>query len=258
MSKLTDYFNTPEYLAYLKKNFEIKEFSATEREDTCKRPDVDLIFNYTNYMGISAGESLLEIGCGLGRLLNFFSKHYKIKPSGVDVSEEATRYAKEHLPIYAENIRCCKVENLPFDDCYFDHILCWAVFDLTQQGVALSQMMRVLKVGGTLLLTGKNDLFAGDDEDALVAEIRSREKNIPNHYTDYGLFKRAVEINGGCFEIEHFFLRRGDFMLGKYLVNKPDNFIEYCVVVRKIDHKSPVILKIAENFSKTWNDSNAK
>ena len=250
-AKQENYFNTSEYLDYLKKNFDLIE-SSRGRDVTCKRPDLDLVLGYTDRLEIKEGEDLLEIGCGLGRLLDFFSRHYQVIPSGVDISEDAIRLAQERLPAIAKNIKCATAEKLPFIDCSFDYVLCWAVFDLTEQSKALAEMMRVLKPGGALLLTGKNNLFMIDDEDALIAEIKSREKGIPNHYTDYMLLQKAVRLNGGDIELEHFFLRRGDFMLGLHSIERPEKFIEYCVIIRKKIHALPVCIDIAGAYSQTW------
>lgn len=251
LTKKSNYFNSSEYLDYLKKNFNLMD-SSEERDTTCMRPDISLVLKYTDRLGIKAGENLLEIGCGLGRLLEFFSKHYHVNSSGVDISQDAIELAKETLPSLAQNLKCAQAEKLPFNDCAFNFVLCWAVFDLTQQGESLAEMLRVLKPGGALLLTGKNNLFMDDDEEALLAEGGSRKKGIPNHYTEYSLLRRAVELNGGEMELEHFFLRRGDFMAGKFTNELPEKFVEYCVVVRKKTHVPQVVLNIADSYSKSW------
>ena len=251
-----DYFNTVDYLDYLKKNFDSIDLGPSGPDETCKRPDIELIFNYTELLRINAGESLLEIGCGLGRLLDVLGKRYCVISGGVDVSEEAVRLAHERLPEMAENIKCVTAEALPFPDSSFDHILCWAVFDLTDQGRALSEMIRVLKPGGEILLTGKNDLFMDDDDDALIAETKSREKGIPNHYTNYDAFRAAIEVNGCEMVMQHFFLRRGDFMRGAHLVSRPAKFIEYCVIIRKNFNAPQTIIEIAETHSRTWKQKN--
>lgn len=247
-----NYFNTVEYLDYLKKNFDAPTYSKDNRDETCKRPDVKLIFEYIDQLNIKAEESLLEIGCGLGRLLTFLCDRYQVVGSGVDVSKEAIRLAKERLPKIAQNIKLGTAENLPFADGTFDHVVCWAVFDLTEQGKSLAEMLRMLKAGGRLLLTGKNNLFMDDDEDALIAEIKSREKGIPNHYTDYNLLREAIQRNGGHVILEHFFLRRGDFMQGVHVTERPEKFIEYCVIIQKNTHVPPARLDIAGSHSQTW------
>lgn len=254
-AKKENYFNTPEYLDYLIKNFDLID-SSLGRDITCQRPDINLILNYTDKLRIRGSESLLEIGCGLGRLLEFFRSHYKITPSGVDVSESAIKEAKERLPSLNQNLKCSSAEELPFKDCEFDFVLCWAVFDLTDQGKALSEMIRVLKPGGSILLTGKNNNFMDDDSEALAAEIGSRNKGIPNHYTDYKLLTEAIHKNGGNIEFEHFFLRRGDFMQGKFTETLPSNFVEYCIIIKKVNHKEAYISKIADAYSNTWRQLN--
>lgn len=255
MLSKSNYFNTPEYLEYLKKNFDLIE-SNQVRDITCKRPDIDLILKYTDRLGIQPGENLLEIGCGLGRLLNFFTNYYHVISSGIDISEAAVELAKKQLPLVGRNIKCATAENIPFEDCVFNFVLCWAVFDLTSQGKSLAEMIRVLKPGGALLLTGKNNFFFDDDSEALLAEKGSREKGIPNHYTDYSLLKKLITLNGGSLELEHFFLRRGDFMQGAYTAEQPKKFIEYCIIVRKQSHVPLVSFDIAESHSKTWRSIN--
>ncbi|MBU0675969.1 MAG: class I SAM-dependent methyltransferase [Proteobacteria bacterium] len=247
-----EYFNTPEYIAYLKRNCELIDRDTGNRDETFTSPHMDIIIKYTDQLGIEPGRQMLEIGCGLGRLVDYLGKHYGIDISGIDVSDETCKLAMERLSQSSGEIKVGSAEKIPFPDSSFDYVLCWGVFDLTDQGYAIAEMLRVLKVGGKLLLTGKNNEFMPDDEDAQIAEIKSREKNIPNHYTDYNALKQLVESNGANLALEHFFLRRGDFMAGRYVINQPAQFQEYCVIVQKESIELPVINEISDSYSKTW------
>lgn len=255
---MNNYFNTKEYFNYLIKNFDFVNRSDNYRDETCKRPDIDLIFKYINYLDLQPGNAVLEIGCGLGRLLNSLVQKHGVIVSGIDVSVYAVDYAKQHINAPKKDIRCGDAEALPFDDASFDFVICWAVFDLTNQEKSLIEMLRVLKPGGKILLTGKNDTFLDDDEDAYIAEIKSREKNIPNHYTNYNSFINVASMNGGEFILQHFFLRRGDFMKGLNLTSQPDKFIEYCVIIKKNKNLMPKYIKVAEKYSQTWRKRNGK
>lgn len=249
-----NYFNTPDYVDYLKRNFEVEGWNADVSPDAyCKRPDNALILNYLEKLEFKPGQTLLEIGCGLGRLLALLESKYQIQASGVDVCRDAIQLAHERLPHARERIVCSSAENLPFSEGVFDRLLCWGVFDLTEQGEALAEMLRILKVGGKLLITGKNNFFESNDTEARIAEEKSREKRIPNHYTDYSAFRDLALANGARFEMEAFFARRGDFANNTPLPVKeaPSRFYEYCAILTKESAVLKSVKPIATLYSRS-------
>jgi ubiquinone/menaquinone biosynthesis C-methylase UbiE len=72
---------------------------------------------------------------------------------GVDVSQEATALATRQFARLngagQVEFHCASVEALPFDDESFDLVTCRLVLPYTRNGVALSEMARVLRPGRT-------------------------------------------------------------------------------------------------------------
>src|SRR5690606_24424957 len=92
----------------------------------------------------------------------------------------------------------------------FSKIVCWGVFDLTQQNIALRNMLEKLDLNGRMLLRGKNDYYHPEDEDAVIAEEKCKEKGISNHFTNYDSLCSLIESLGGKVVEESFFEWRGD------------------------------------------------
>lgn len=224
-----DYFNSKDYVDYLIKHFNIIDDAASE----IKRPDLTVVDKYVSQLNITKQEKILEIGCGLGRVLDWMNKKYLCDVAGIDVCEDAIGMAKKNLPHFSQQILCAPVEKIPFNDGSFDFVICWGVYDLTKQDNALSEMARVLKIGGKILLTGRNDNYHTTDDEAKIAEINIIKKGIPISYTDYSLFKTFSEQIGLKIEKNDFFEFRGDFAVLKGKNQEPERFYEYLAVLTK-------------------------
>jgi SAM-dependent methyltransferase len=127
-----------------------------------------------------------------------------------------------------------EAEQLPYADNFFDHVICWAVFDSCFQGRALSEMARVLKVGGRLLVTGKNDDYRDDDDGAFIAEENARNKKHPNFFTKFPLLSSALTELGLHRRRTCYFERRGDFSENRYSLSPPAHFYEYLLICSKV------------------------
>jgi len=103
---------------------------------------------------IKGGDSVLDAGCGNGRLLELL-KDKNINYIGVDVSDKLIELAKKRYPenrfLVADNL------NLPFPDSNFDKAFSIAVLhhipSAELRKKALLELKRVLKPGGILILT---------------------------------------------------------------------------------------------------------
>lgn len=100
-------------------------------------------------------DSMLDAGCAEGRNLKwFYANGYAI--SGIDADEERLAHAKLNFPDAASHFRVGNIDNLPYGENQFDHILCSAVLHFAQSEkhffAMFSELLRVLKPKGTLLI----------------------------------------------------------------------------------------------------------
>lgn len=120
---------------------------------------------------VKDGDSVLDIGCGNGRLYQLFDKK-SIAYTGVDISEELIKIAKEKYPCPPSAVasgtgRQAELQfevgdmiNLPFQDKKFDVIFSLVAFHhLPERSLhikALQEMKRVLKPGGKIIMLNWN------------------------------------------------------------------------------------------------------
>ena len=115
---------------------------------------------YINHFALkhtNEGDYILDVGCGIGLLCNLLKK-YNRKPVGIDVSTLAVETAKNNVEGVAFNQMYC--EQLDYQGGLFDCVTCTEVIEhLKEPGVAIGEMLRVLKPRGKLIITtpiGKN------------------------------------------------------------------------------------------------------
>lgn len=98
-------------------------------------------------------DSLLDAGCGTGIYSISLSKKFR-KINAIDISEEKIRHLVKNAPIkniFFEKQDLCK---LKFKNNSFDVIICSDVLEhIKNDEKAFSELARVLKNGGTLLIT---------------------------------------------------------------------------------------------------------
>ncbi len=117
-------------------------------------------------LGISftKDERVLEAGCGDGAIIVTLQNLYGIKGFGADFAPSAQLQAQSLMRdedvsfnFILSDIRC-----LPFEDHYFDKIVCLGVVEHMEDPVApLRELCRVLKPGGQAIIMTPNILSAG-------------------------------------------------------------------------------------------------
>lgn len=99
------------------------------------------------------GTYVLDVGCGTGELMSqVISEDTSRKVVGIDLSSEMLKVAKEKIKDKGK-LLLADVECLPFDDQSFDIVYCNDSFHhYPHPQVALSEMSRVLKPQGTIII----------------------------------------------------------------------------------------------------------
>lgn len=248
------YLDSDEYLAYLKKNCGVRGFDIDERTPVSTRPDVEIILRYTRGLGITSDQEVLEVGCGVGRILRELHDEYGVRPHGIDPVGKIIAAARDRVGGITRSLEVAAAESIPYADAAFDKVLCWGVFDLTDQVAGLRDMARVTKPDGLLLVTGKHDDYFDDDADALAAEEAARRKGIPNHFTDWSALLALAGTVGLRVLRRSTFARRGDFMNDHPDEGDGPRFYEYAVVFQKTSDATGTTapLEISGLTSKTF------
>lgn len=103
------------------------------------------------------GEKVLEVGAGNGQWLIALDNLGAGEVIGIEPNDNVRSYGLERLREHGKFERVvlekAAAERIPFSDSYFDCLLCMGVFMFTKQSQAMGEFNRVLRPGGSLLLT---------------------------------------------------------------------------------------------------------
>jgi len=116
-------------------------------------------FCFRNYRENRENVKILDAGCGAGRHVKFLADEGFV-PYGIDFSDSGVDYTKKILSEagyknFSENIFLGSIKNLPFENDYFDSIICWGVlYYLSEEEIkkSIHEFFRVLKKNGKMLL----------------------------------------------------------------------------------------------------------
>ncbi|WP_430411774.1 class I SAM-dependent methyltransferase [Kordia sp.] len=104
---------------------------------------------------------ILDAGCGSGRNLYYFHES-GFTFYAIDANAEHIENLQERYPKLATNFKVATLENIPFPDTTFDHILCNAVLHFAKSETHFKEMfaelVRVLKIGGSLFIRMTSDI----------------------------------------------------------------------------------------------------
>lgn len=122
----------------------------------------------TSLIDPRAGETILDLGCGAGDMLLELKKIIDkkglcpgdVRLYGADASGYMLERSRERVGQGVEFVKCLS-EELPFEDSFFDKIICSEVVEHVEDlGRTLSEMSRVLRPGGVFAISYPNeDIF---------------------------------------------------------------------------------------------------
>lgn len=218
--------------------------------DGTKVPNLEIIKELIGGLSINSKDKVLDLGCGFGRIFKEIN-HYTSSIYGIDIDlsmvNEAASYDYTSLHV-------ASAEDSRFPNSYFDKIIMLGTFDVVEQEKCLAEINRILKVGGSCLITGKNDTYCQDDEKAFIAERNAKLKNFPNHFTDVKKLIENLPVLGYSCEKLLVFIRRGDFGNNKKIEIGEDwipEFYEYSIILKKTCSASQTDIRFSYEFSQT-------
>jgi SAM-dependent methyltransferase len=118
----------------------------------------DMVRKFKNIM---PPKRILDIGCAKGFLVSAL-RMVGYNAMGIDISEYAVEQANDYVKPFLKTAELGK-ENLPYDNNSFDVIICMGTLEyIPDQDFAVSEINRILKPGGTLLITTLESAPAND------------------------------------------------------------------------------------------------
>jgi SAM-dependent methyltransferase len=125
---------------------------------------------YLRLLKAQPGCSLLDVGCGLGPLLQIAQRR-GLKCAGIDLSERAIAEARRLIP--GGDLRVGQATELPWPDRSFDYVSCLGALEhFLDEGAALREMRRVATREARFLIMVPNVDYehAGTEQGAVVEE----------------------------------------------------------------------------------------
>lgn len=104
---------------------------------------------------LTAARTMLDFGCGCGRILRWLNGLQNVALHGCDIDPEATTWVSENLP-YVRVTRNAELPPLPYDDHSFDLVFNHSVFTHLPedyQDAWLAELSRVVRPEGLAVLT---------------------------------------------------------------------------------------------------------
>ncbi|MEO2063744.1 MAG: class I SAM-dependent methyltransferase [Christiangramia sp.] len=100
-------------------------------------------------------DTILDAGCGEGRNLKWFYRN-NFTIYGMDLDPERLKMAKVQYPDFSDNFTEGRLDELPYENEFFQHVLCCAVLHFAEDQQhfrnMFAELVRVLKPGGSLLI----------------------------------------------------------------------------------------------------------
>lgn len=226
-----------------------------EKNAVDKTSDDKNLETYFKKLRVEETDQFLDFGCGSGRLYPIYKETVGEEVQnyiGIDISGVCLEHAQNNYKGLKINKNLIEFDGLhiPYENETFDKIMCFGVFDACNQEEIIRELLRVLKTEGLLLITGKNNKYFSDDEEALTAEVNARKKEHPNSFTDVNDLVKQLNNHGAEIVENYFFLRRGDFPKNVFVTEMPDEFYEWALILRKTkEYKDCEYEKFSDWFS---------
>lgn len=181
--------------------------SIYNRQDflgVCYRRRMCQALSWLDNTNLSKNSKILDVGCGAGMMAKEIANR-KYEILGMDYSYNMIKRAKAICNRkFAINFFQGDVESLPFKDSVFDMVLCLGVITyLKSEQKALHEMSRILKPGGTMILSILNKFSLAKCLDTSVLVKRRLQRITGNRIVSW---KKRAEIKKNYSPIKSYFI----------------------------------------------------
>lgn len=125
---------------------------------------------------LKSGDKILDVGCGTGMFAKAMSRHLDCHIEGIDISAASLEIAKKQGGY--DRVQCHDLQTnpLPVPDNAFDAAACVGVMTYIEDAAGLlADLCRVVRPGGYLLFTQRDDRWVEKDFDSLITSFEERK-----------------------------------------------------------------------------------
>jgi ubiquinone/menaquinone biosynthesis C-methylase UbiE len=190
-------------------------YDITEKEYLWKSEEIKEVIRAMEKNG---SRKILEIGCGIAGIIPYLPQGTEY--IGTDVSELALERARKIHSQSNTKFLIASADALPFQDSTFDFVLSFNVIEHCRKPkTALDEILRVLRPGGGIAITGPNLDFPL----SISNGIRHRNST----YKTYIRFLRSLDYIGRMFGYLKFRTIAKNFTEATGRYQKPDDDLRY-------------------------------
>lgn len=174
-----------------------KEFYINEGKYPTLRYRHNYILQMLSEIDIEGNAKILDVGCGPGEMVKDLVK-FNRKIYGIDIADEMVKIAKERISNEFKNssnviLSQGDIENLQFENNFFDIIICSGVVEYLKDDITwLQEIKRTLKINGYLIINITNK-YSIRRWTAPIIEFIKSNKTV---YQFLNLFKEKVLKKG--------------------------------------------------------------